>query len=127
MFSTWMFGISSNPIVLLIIINVFFFLVGCLSDPIVNITLFAPMVMPVVMMCGMDVNAFGVILILNCMIGLITPPVGTMVYIISGLTKTDLFKVFKECLPFVGFFYLLVTLLTIFPQIITFIPNLILG
>ena len=126
-FSTWMFGISSNPIVLLIIINVFFFLVGCLSDPVVNITLFAPMVMPVVMMCGMDVNAFGVILILNCMIGLITPPVGTMVYIISGLTKTDLFKVFKECVPFVAFFYILVTLLTICPQIITFLPNLILG
>lgn len=127
LFSTHMLSLSSNPIVLLIIINVFFFLVGCLSDPIVNITLFAPMVIPVVTACGMDPSAFGVILILNCMIGLITPPVGSMVYIISGLARAPTQKVFKECVPFFIGFYLLVTLLTIFPQIITCIPNAILG
>lgn len=124
LFADKMFALSSNPLVLLLLVNLFFFLLGCISDPIVNITLFAAMVMPVVTKCGMDVNAFGVILILNCMIGLITPPVGTMVYIISGLSGASLSKTFKECIPFVIFYYLLIVLLTAFPQIITCIPNL---
>lgn len=125
LFASKMFAISSNPLVLLLLVNLFFFLLGCISDPIVNITLFASMVMPIVTACGMDVNAFGVILILNCMIGLITPPVGTMVYIICGLAEVSLSKTFKECIPFVIFYYILIVLLTIFPQIVTFIPNMI--
>lgn len=127
LFANAMFSITENPILLLMIVNIFFFLLGCLSDPTVNIMLFASMVMPVVTACGMDPNAWGVILILNCMIGLITPPVGTMVYIICGLSGASLSKTFKECVPFVGFYYLLIVILTIFPGIITFIPNLILG
>lgn len=127
LFANAMFNITDNPIVLLMIVNVFFFLLGCLSDPTVNIMLFASMVMPVVTACGMDPNAWGVILILNCMIGLITPPVGTMVYIICGLGGASLSKTFKECLPFVLFYYILIVILTVFPQIITFIPNLLMG
>lgn len=127
LFASVMFSITENPIILLFIVNLFFLVLGCLSDPTVNIMLFASMVMPVVTACGMDPNAWGVILILNCMIGLITPPVGTMVYIISGLGKANLAQTFKECIPFVIFYYILIAVLTVFPQIITFIPNLILG
>lgn len=127
LFANAMFSISDNKIILLMIVNVFFFIMGCLSDPTVNIMLFASMVMPVVSACGMDPNAWGVILVLNCMIGLVTPPVGTMVYIICGLGGASLSRTFKECLPFVLFFYALIVLLTVFPQIITFLPNLIFG
>jgi TRAP-type C4-dicarboxylate transport system permease large subunit len=125
--STAIYSISTAPIVIMLIINVFFLLMGCLSDPLVNIMLFGSLAWSVAQPLGIDANAFGMIVIFNCMIGLITPPVGGNVFLIAGLTKVPLQKVFRQSIPFVVGFLVVLVLMSIFPEIVSFFPNLIMG
>lgn len=125
--SDLLMGVTTTPFVILLIINIFFIIIGCLSDPLVNIMLFGPLAWSIAMPLGIDPNAFGLMVIFNCMIGLITPPVGGMAFIVSGLTKEPLEKIFKELAPFVFGYIVVLILITKFPSIITFIPNFILG
>ena len=118
------YSISSSRFVVMLIINVFFLVMGCLSDPLVNIMLFAPLAWTLVQPFGIDANAFGMIVILNCMIGLITPPVGGNAYLIAGITKVPLQKIFKELLPFVAGYLIILVLLSAFPDIVSFLPRL---
>jgi len=120
-------SVTKTQFVILLIVNVFFIIAGCLSDPLVNIMLFGSLAWSVVAPLGIDPNAFGIIVILNCMIGLITPPVGGMAFLISGLTKVPLQKLFKELAPFVVGFIFVLIIITSFPLIISFIPNLVMG
>ena len=125
--STAIYSISTAPIVIMLIINVFFLLMGCLSDPLVNIMLFGSLAWSVAQPLGIDANAFGMIVIFNCMIGLITPPVGGNVFLIAGLTKVPLQKVFRQSIPFVVGFLVVLVLMSIFPEIVSFFPNLVMG
>lgn len=120
------YGLSSSRFVIMLIINVFFLLMGCLSDPLVNIMLFAPLAWSLAKPLGIDPNAFGMIVIFNCMVGLVTPPVGGNVFLISGLTKTPLQKIFKEVTPFVVGMLIVLVLMSAFPDIVSFFPGLIL-
>lgn len=125
--TTAIFSLTQTPFIVMLIINVFFLVAGCFSDPLVNIMLFAPLAWSVVSPFGIDANAFGTIIILNCMIGLITPPVGGMSFLISGITKVPLQNIFKESLPFVLGFLVVLILLSAFPNAVSFLPNLIMG
>jgi len=127
LFAEGLFQFTTNPLLLMLLVNVFFLVIGLLSDPLVSITLFAPIVIPIAHYVGMDVNTFGVIIVYNTMIGLITPPVGSMVFIISGLSKQPVHGVFRAVLPFVIGYIILLVMLSIFPQIISFLPNLLMG
>lgn len=122
--SSAIYGITQTKLVVMLIINVFFLIMGCLSDPLVNIMLFAPIAWSLVKPLGVDANAFGIIVVFNCMIGLITPPVGGNAFLISGITKIPLQKIFKEILPFVVGLLVVLLLLSMFPEIISFLPNL---
>jgi tripartite ATP-independent transporter DctM subunit len=125
--STVFSGLSTNRYMVLLIINGFFLVLGCFSDPIVNIMLFVPIFTPMAASAGIDPTAVGIIIILNNMIGLLTPPVGGMVYIISGISKEPLEAVFREAVPFVVAYVILIVILCIFPELITFIPNMVMG
>jgi tripartite ATP-independent transporter DctM subunit len=119
-------GITANPIIILFVINIMFIVLGFFSEALVNIMLFAPMVMPFAAAVGIDVNVLGVMVIINTVMGAITPPVGTLVYNVAGLTKIPLEDVFREAIPFViGYTFILVVFI-FFPGIITFLPSLIL-
>lgn len=116
--------LTTNPLGVLMIINLFFLIMGCLSDPLVNIMLFAPLAWSVASSVGLDPVAFGLIVVLNTQIGIITPPVGAMAFLISGITKVPLHDIFKELMPFVAGLLLLLVIISIFPGIVTFLPNL---
>lgn len=117
-------GMSLAPWMIMLVINIFFLIMGCLSDPLVNIMLFAPLAWSLAQPLGIDPNAFGMIVIFNCMIGLITPPVGGNVFLIAGLTKVPVQKIFKECMPFTIGLLVVLVLMSMFPQIVSFLPNL---
>jgi tripartite ATP-independent transporter DctM subunit len=119
-------GITANPIIILFVINIMFIVLGFFSEALVNIMLFAPMVIPFATALGIDANVLGVMIIINTVMGAITPPVGTLVYNVAGLTKVPLEDVFREAIPFVIGYTCILVILVFFPGIITFLPSLIL-
>ncbi len=120
-------GVTDNIYIILLLINVIFIILGFFSETIVNITLFAPVFIPIAIAVGADPNYLGVMIVLNTVIGAITPPVGTLVYNISGLTKVPLEHIFREIVPFIILLVGMITLMIFVPEIVTFLPDLILG
>lgn len=116
--------ISRNPYVLLLIINLLLLLVGCFIETVAAILLFAPLITKALMEVGLNPTHIGLVFVFNLMIGLITPPVGMSLYLVSNVAKVPVEKVIKATLPF--FFPLLLTLLalTYIPQISLLLPNL---
>jgi len=84
---------------------------------------FVPLLMPSVRALGIDTIYFGIVVTLNFMIGLITPPYGLLLFVMSSLTKVPLIAIIKEVWPFVLTLGALLLLLTCFPQIILFLPH----
>lgn len=121
------YGLTSSKWVVMLLINVFFLIMGCLSDPLVNIMLFAPLAWKLAAPFGIDASVFGMIIVFNCMVGLITPPVGSNCFLISGITRVPLSKIFKEAWPFVVGFLIILVLISAFPNLVGFLPNLIFG
>jgi TRAP-type C4-dicarboxylate transport system permease large subunit len=86
---------------------------------------FVPMVLPLVKLLGIDLVHFGVVVVLNMMIGLSTPPFGVLLFIVSGISDTPLNKVIKEILPMIAVMIGLLFLLTYVPDIVLFLPRLV--
>jgi tripartite ATP-independent transporter DctM subunit len=124
MIASAMLGLTENKYVLLLIINVLFLLLGMFIDTSTITVVFVPMVLPLVKLLGIDLVHFGVIVVLNMMIGLSTPPFGVLLFIVSGISDTPLNKVIKEILPMIAVMIGLLFLLTYVPDIILFLPRL---
>ena len=124
LFSGMVLSISDNPVFILIAINVLFLVLGCISDPNVNIMLFVPIVMPLANAIGMDPTHFGVVVVLNCMIGLVTPPVGSLLFTLSGMENIPIEKIIKQMWPFIAIFLLLLVVVTAFPSLVLTLPNM---
>jgi tripartite ATP-independent transporter DctM subunit len=123
LFADYVLAISSNKLFVLLAINVLFLFLGCISDPTVNIMLFVPIVMPLAKTIGMDPVHFGVMVVFNCMIGLITPPVGTLLFCLCGFEKMPLEVLVKAIWPFVIILLAILVLITLFPAIVLTLPN----
>lgn len=85
---------------------------------------FVPMVLPLVSLFGIDLVHFGVVICLNMMIGLSTPPFGMVLFIVTGLGKTKIAGVIREIIPMVLIMIALLLICTYVPQVIMFLPNL---
>jgi len=123
MFSNLIIGLSNNPIIIIIMINVLFFILGCISDPLINIMLFVPMVLPLAQVINMDLVQFGVIIVFNSMIAIISPPVAGNIFIISLLSKTPFEKIIKEIPPFILIFIIVLILMVLIPELTLFLPD----
>lgn len=122
--SSWFLGLTDNRYLFLLILNVMFLLLGMLFDTNVLEFVFLPLVIPVAAALGVDMIHLGVVLVVNMMIGSVTPPFGMMVFIASGIAGEKVQSVFREALPMVGLMLLVLGLITYAPPIITFLPNL---
>ena len=117
-------GICPNKYIFLLVVNIVFLLLGCVLDVSTIQLVFVPMVLPLVKAFGIDLIHFGVVICLNMMIGLSTPPFGMLLFIVSGLGKTKIAGVIKEILPMVIIMIALLFLCTYVPSIVMFLPNL---
>lgn len=117
----------SNPLLFLFFINIFLLAIGCFIDPTPALFILVPVLMPLVREFNIDITHFGVIMVFNLMIGLITPPVGTILYTLSRITHLPFEKIVRAVVPF--YIPLIVTLLliTIFPNLSLFFPRIVLG
>ncbi|MTK09902.1 MAG: TRAP transporter large permease [Hungatella sp.] len=108
-------GVTSNPIVLALLLNLILLILGCIMDMSPIILIATPILLPIATSIGIDPVQFGIIMVLNCGIGLLTPPVGAVLFIGSAVAKLPMEKVVKATLPF--YLCMIITLL-----IITFVP-----
>lgn len=116
-------GITDNKYLFLLVVNIVFLLLGCVLDVSTIQLVFVPMVLPLVNAFGIDLVHFGVVICLNMMIGLSTPPFGMLLFIVSGLGKTKIKGVIREIIPMVAVMIALLFLITYVPQIVLWIPN----
>lgn len=106
-----------SPIILLLCINVFLFLIGMVMDLTPNILIFAPVFFPLIEAAGIDPYYFGLLFILNLGIGVITPPVGTVLYVVCGVGNIKIVELIKNLLPFILVEMLMLFLLLFFPTL----------
>jgi len=116
-------SISDNPLVVLLIINLFLLLVGSVMDLTPALLILGPVLLPVATAVGIDPVFFGVMMVINLGIGLVTPPVGTILYISCGIAKISLERITKAMLPFLATQVAVLLLITLFPQLVLWIPN----
>ncbi|TCN18413.1 TRAP transporter large permease [Mesobacillus foraminis] len=112
-------GLTTNPTILLLIIMFFLLIVGCVMDLTPAILIFTPVLLPVVTAVGIDPVYFGLLMVINLSIGLITPPVGTVLYIGCGISKISIIDISKGILPFLLVQMGILLLLVLFPEIVT--------
>jgi tripartite ATP-independent transporter DctM subunit len=120
-------GISTNPIVLLLIVNVILFIAGMIMDSGICMMVFTPLIVPVLTSVGVDPVHLGVIMCLNIVIGLFTPPFGTGLFLACIMTNQPFEKVVKAMVPYYIPLVGTLIIITLIPQITLWLPNLIYG
>jgi TRAP-type transport system large permease protein len=120
-------SISSNPIFLLWIIIAFLIVAGMFVETTVIALLLTPILLPVVTRVGIDPVHFGVVMMINVTMGIMTPPLGVALYTVSSIMECSPEDTVKESLPFFIGYIITDILLVSFPQLVLFIPNLIFG
>ncbi|MGD8963624.1 MAG: TRAP transporter large permease subunit [Desulfobacterales bacterium] len=113
-----------SPYMLMILLGIFYIILGCLLDGFSIVVMTLPIALPMVTAAGFDPIWFGIYLILMVEVSQITPPVGFNLFVIQGLTDEPIVQVAKYALPFFFLMLLTTAILTIFPKIALFLPNL---
>ena len=103
---------------------VLFLVLGCLSDPNVNIMVFVPMILPLIAKAGLDPIHAGIVIIINAMIGNITPPVGVVLMTTCALEGLKIEAVVKELWPWIILLFAFLLFLIVCPQVVLFLPSL---
>ena len=114
----------SNKYILLLIINVFLIIVGCFMETSSAILILTPVFLPLIKTMGIDPVHFGIIMVLNLMIGLLTPPVGLGLYTLSIISDVPFEKIARSIFPYIILMIILLFIFTYIPGIVMFLPNL---
>lgn len=122
--STAISSLTSNPIILTLLINLILLILGCIMDMAPIILIATPILLPLAKSIGIDPVQFGIMIVLNCGIGLLTPPVGTCLFIGSAVSKVSIEKIVKATLPFYLCMLIVLMLISFVPQISLFLPSL---
>jgi tripartite ATP-independent transporter DctM subunit len=119
----WVDGMQLSRLQFLLMVNGLFLLLGCFLDVSVLLLVFVPMLLPAAQLLGVDLVHFGVLVVLNMMIGLIHPPFGMLLFVIKALTGIPIGEIMKEGWPFFVMLLLLLLAITVFPQIVLWLPQ----
>lgn len=119
-----MLNISSNKIIILLLINIILLIAGMFIDAISAYYIFIPILFPIVLLFDVDPTVFGVFMTVNLAIGLFTPPVGLNLFVAAGISNTSIGQISRGVFPFVVSSVIILLLITYIPQISTFLPDL---
>jgi tripartite ATP-independent transporter DctM subunit len=124
-FATFIVSLTKNPWIILGMINIFLLLLGTVLEgaPIMILTI--PLFAPLIQSVGGDLVHFGVVMVLNIAIGTITPPIGMLLFIVTQVSGLPLEKLMRAILPFVFPLLVVLGLITFIPELVMFLPNLI--
>jgi len=119
--------ITENPFVLLMIVAGIMILTGMFLESIAQIILLTPLMLPIAVGLGVDPIAFGIIMIISCEVGFLTPPVGANLFVAARITNLGIEKISLEVIPFVFAYIVVLVIIAAFPTITTFLPDLVFG
>jgi TRAP-type C4-dicarboxylate transport system permease large subunit len=119
----WLLGISDNPLILLLILNIVLLVAGMFLESIAAILIIAPIITPALVAAGAPPEQVGIVMVLNLMIGLLTPPVGMSLYMMSITVKLPFAEVVRGTVPFILPLLAALALVTLFPGLSTWLPN----
>ncbi|MFT2111700.1 TRAP transporter large permease [Marinomonas sp. 2405UD68-3] len=125
LFASSLLGFTDNSILILLIMTLLVLILGCFMETIAAITILVPVLLPVAVQIGIDPVHFGIIMILNLMLGLLTPPVGMVLYVLAKVSSTPFERCVVATAPFLIPLVLVLLLLTFVPAITMWLPNLI--
>jgi tripartite ATP-independent transporter DctM subunit len=119
----WVGSFNLSPLAFLLAVNLLFLALGCVLDISVLLLVFVPILLPLVKSLGIDLVHFGVVAVLNMMIGLIHPPFGMLLFVTNALTGIPIGDMLREGWPFIVMLLLLLLAITVFPQIVLWLPQ----
>ncbi len=121
--AAWIATLELSPLMLLLALTLFFIVLGCFLDGISVVVLTTSIMLPMVEAAGIDLIWFGIFLVIVVEMSQITPPVGFNLFVLQGMTGKNILHIAKAALPFFGLMLLGVILITLFPQIVTYLPD----
>ena len=116
-------GSAISPLAFLLLVNVMGLLLGCILDATVIILVIIPLFIPTCNALGIDLIHFGVLIVVNSMIGLITPPYGMLLFVINAVTGIQLKEIIREVWPFLGILIAALLVMTLVPEIVLWLPR----
>ncbi|HSD52488.1 MAG TPA: TRAP transporter large permease [Candidatus Methylomirabilis sp.] len=122
-----MLSISENPLTVMLALNLVLFLAGCFMSTAETITLLTPLIAPLLPKFGIDPIHFGLVMVLNLMIGQLTPPFGVVLYVVVRVGQIPFDRLVRACLPFYVPLAIVLALIILFPSLVTFLPTMILD
>ena len=123
----WIKEIGVSPWVVLLLFNILLLILGCVMESIAIMLIVGPFIIPVVSSMGISLVHFGVVMVLNLMIGLMTPPFGLLIFLLQDITGLSAKKIIMASIPFIVIMIGVLLLVTYFPFLTTWLPNLIFG
>lgn len=124
MISQFILGISKDPLIVLLVVNLLLLAVGMVFEPLPALVMFVPTLLPIQAALGIDPIHFATVVIINLMIGMLHPPVGLLILITAAIGRVRLWSVAMETLPFLGWSLVVLLLVSVFPFLVTWLPNL---
>ncbi|MCC7046592.1 MAG: TRAP transporter large permease [Alphaproteobacteria bacterium] len=116
---------STNPLMILLLVNVLLLIVGCFMESIAALLILVPILMPVAVKVGIDPIQFGVVFVLNLMIGTLTPPVGIVLFVVSKVAELPFERVTRATAPFLVPLIAVLAAISLWPPLTTWLPGLV--
>jgi tripartite ATP-independent transporter DctM subunit len=126
-FGGWLTGLTQSPLVYLLIVNVLLLVVGCFMEALAAMLVLIPILVPVAAKLGIDPVHFGIVFVLNLMIGTITPPVGVVLYVTAKVANVPFERMARAVVPYLVPLFAALALITVWPAVTTALPSLLLG
>ena len=123
MIAGYLVGLDVSPLLFLIGVNILILVLGCLLDATTLILVIIPLFLPACRELGIDFVHFGVVAVVNCMIGLITPPYGVLLFVINAVSRIPLGEIIKEVIPFLLVLIAALFIMVIFPELVLWLPR----
>ena len=120
-------GVTESPFLLLMIISVILIITGMFLESIAQIILLTPLLLPIVVALGIDPIVFGIVMVISCEVGFLTPPVGANLFVAARITNLGIDKISIAVLPFLLAYIGVLVFVSLFPEIITWLPDLVYG
>ncbi len=125
--TAFILSVTQQPFLILILLNVILLVMGMFMEGLSILTIIVPFLLPLVRAVGIDPVHMGVMVVLNVMIGLSTPPVGMSLFVINKIAKVDMRSLYREIVPLIVPLIIVLLLVTYVPQISVFVPNLLMN
>jgi tripartite ATP-independent transporter DctM subunit len=124
---TWLTKFAASPLVFLLLVNGILLVVGCFMEALAAMLILIPILCPVAVKLGIDPIHFGLLFVLNLMIGTITPPVGVVLYVTAKVANISFERVTRATMPFLIPLLVVLAMVTVWPPLSTWLPNVVLG